>query len=342
MEKISIVVPVYNTKRELLERCVNSLVNQTYNNVEIILVDDGSTLDIKELCDNYEKKYSNIIVVHKSNGGLSSARNAGQDQATGRWLMFVDSDDWIDCNTCEELISLTTRNHDKFYLIVFGFVNHFGNKFLNCFFDVDSTCCVSNKNYFLVKTALSYPSLLSSSCWKVFDLSFLKTHCLRHNETVRQGSEDLEFMIRFLTKVDSIVIFRKRFYHYSMNPDSITNSFNLNNAYAVQSCFIEIKKTLVNLNNAEIMEMYYVRAWYALCASLVSGFMNPSNGIKFKEKKKLAIEYMSTDFSKSVIKNVNFGLIGIYRRVVFLFVKYNFYMPIYIIAFLRGLQKRRL
>lgn len=92
---ISVIVPVYNTE-QYLERCVNSIVDQTYRNLEIILVDDGSTDRSPRMCDEYAQKDGRIKVVHKVNGGLSDARNAGLQAATGTYIGYVDSDDWIE------------------------------------------------------------------------------------------------------------------------------------------------------------------------------------------------------------------------------------------------------
>lgn len=95
MDLISVVVPVYNVKR-YLKRCIDSIEKQTYKNIEVILVDDGSNDGSEIMCDEFEKKYENIKVVHKENGGLSSARNEGIKIATGKYIGFVDSDDFID------------------------------------------------------------------------------------------------------------------------------------------------------------------------------------------------------------------------------------------------------
>ena len=94
-EKISIIVPIYNVEK-YLERCVDSLVNQTYENIEIILVDDGSPDYCPQLCDEYAKKDSRIVVIHKKNGGLSDARNYGLCKASGEYILYVDSDDYIE------------------------------------------------------------------------------------------------------------------------------------------------------------------------------------------------------------------------------------------------------
>ena len=100
MNKISVIVPVYNVE-QYLERCVNSLIHQTFSDVEIILVDDGSNDGSPALCDELSKRDDRIKVIHKQNGGLSSARNAGLEIATGEYVTFLDSDDWIALDTLE-------------------------------------------------------------------------------------------------------------------------------------------------------------------------------------------------------------------------------------------------
>lgn len=114
---ISIIVPVYNVE-QYLSRCVDSLVNQTYHNIEIILVDDGSPDRSGEICDEYAKKDKRVKVIHQSNGGLSDARNTALDIAKGDYLMFVDSDDWIEKKTCEILNRLASDY--KADTVIFG------------------------------------------------------------------------------------------------------------------------------------------------------------------------------------------------------------------------------
>lgn len=91
---ISIIIPIYNVK-PYLEKCVNSVLSQSYPNLEIILVDDGATDGSAQVCDDFSEKYANIQVIHKKNGGLSSARNAGIEAMKGEYVFFLDSDDWI-------------------------------------------------------------------------------------------------------------------------------------------------------------------------------------------------------------------------------------------------------
>lgn len=108
---ISVIVPVYNVD-SYLHKCVNSILHQSYNDIEIILVDDGSTDSSGKICDEYAKNYSHIVVIHKGNGGLSSARNAGLSIAKGEYLSFVDSDDWIELDYLEILMSRISDDVD--------------------------------------------------------------------------------------------------------------------------------------------------------------------------------------------------------------------------------------
>ena len=109
MPKISIIVPVYNAEK-YLRKCVDSILNQTFKDFELILVDDGSIDTSGKICDEYNLKDNRIKVIHKENGGLSSARNAGLDIAQGEYIGFVDSDDWIELDVYEELYKICKEN----------------------------------------------------------------------------------------------------------------------------------------------------------------------------------------------------------------------------------------
>ena len=109
MPKISIIVPVYNVEK-YLRKCIDSILNQTFKDFELILIDDGSTDESGKICDEYNLKDNRIKVIHKENGGLSSARNAGLDIAQGEYIGFVDSDDWIELDMYEELYKICKEN----------------------------------------------------------------------------------------------------------------------------------------------------------------------------------------------------------------------------------------
>ena len=107
---ISIIVPVYNVEKYLAE-CLDSLINQTYQYIEIICVNDGSVDNSKSILEEYASKDYRIKIINQNNQGLSAARNPGMREASGKYIMFVDSDDWIDLCTCKEAVISAEKNH---------------------------------------------------------------------------------------------------------------------------------------------------------------------------------------------------------------------------------------
>lgn len=109
--KISVIIPIYNVEKEI-HRCVDSVINQTLEDIEIILVDDGSPDNCSIICDEYGEKDKRVRVIHKENGGLSDARNVGLLESSGEYILFVDSDDYIDSRTCEKFYSSAEEHID--------------------------------------------------------------------------------------------------------------------------------------------------------------------------------------------------------------------------------------
>ncbi len=122
---ISIIIPIYKVE-PFIVRCIDSVLHQTYRDIEIILVDDGSPDNCGKICDEYAIKDSRIVVIHKENGGLSSARNAALDICKGEYIMFVDSDDYVEPDFCE--IALKTLNEKKVSCVSFGYYEFRNNQ----------------------------------------------------------------------------------------------------------------------------------------------------------------------------------------------------------------------
>ena len=111
MNMLTLIIPIYNIE-QYLSQCLDSIINQTYKNIQIILVDDGSTDSSGRICDEYADKDSRIIVIHKENGGLVSARKAGLREATGEYVVYVDGDDWIELNAIEHMVGTIERTKE--------------------------------------------------------------------------------------------------------------------------------------------------------------------------------------------------------------------------------------
>ena len=146
--KISVVVPVYNVE-DYLDRCVKSIISQTYENLEVILVDDGSADGSPVMCDSWAQKDPRIKVIHKPNGGVSSARNAALDAATGDFIGFVDSDDWIENDFYELLMKSLAENGSDIAFCGYYVVERSGEKkgYKNL---LDSSICDRNRYLYIV------------------------------------------------------------------------------------------------------------------------------------------------------------------------------------------------
>ena len=118
MSKVSIIIPVYNAEKTLC-RCLDSLVVQTYEDVEIILVNDGSVDSSRNICETYRDKYSQIILINQENAGPATARNVGIDSASGKYISFVDADDYVECGMIEEMVNAAETNHAE--MVICGY-----------------------------------------------------------------------------------------------------------------------------------------------------------------------------------------------------------------------------
>lgn len=223
--KLSIIVPVYNVEK-YLKYCVHSIINQTYKNLEIILVDDGSADKSGEFCDFFREKDSRVKVIHKKNGGLSSARNTGIENSTGDYLIFIDSDDYWDDNTALEQVC-RNLNHSKANVLMFGLKKYYESNNVveksKYIFDrnmIDINFKKNTLNY-LVKNNL----LISSACNKVIKKDLFKENALRFKEGIL--SEDIDWNARLIINAESFDVLNNSFYIYRQRDHSITHSKTL-------------------------------------------------------------------------------------------------------------------
>ena len=213
---ISVIVPVYNVEA-FLPRCVDSILAQTYENLEIILVDDGSPDGCGTICDGYAAKDNRVKVIHKENGGLSSARNTGLESAAGEYITFVDSDDWIEPDAYAHLLEVMDRYQVK---LVCG-----GN------FDVDGATgkktlglCPKKEEVLsseeFVGRMFLWQGFDSSACDKIYHRSLLET--FRYPEG--RVCEDVAITYKIVLSTDRAALSDRPFYNYYHRPGSITIS----------------------------------------------------------------------------------------------------------------------
>ena len=208
---ISVIVPVYNAEKYLFE-CVESIAGQSYSNLEIILIDDGSKDSSGELCDSYALKDERIKTIHKENGGVSSARNKGLDIATGEYVMFVDSDDKI----VSDSVSILFKAIDErdFDIACGGTVETDNDAYF------EGNICEWIENESVVQSLRDHPYTFSS-CGKLYRKSLVgETRFL----TDIRINEDTMFLFEILCKEPKVVNIKDRLYYYRQNFDSASNS----------------------------------------------------------------------------------------------------------------------
>lgn len=247
---ISIIVPIYN-QILYLDRCMKTILNQTYDNLEIILVDDGSTDGSSELCDQYCQKYGNIKVIHKTNGGISSARNAGIAEANGDYIGFVDSDDWISYDFYQSLYCLIKKYKADIASCSFQICNKFDYEdkqvYLSPVIDVFTGDDI--KKHYLESAIMSgRKSNDISCCTKLYKSKFIKKLQFAENMTY----EDVVFNAQLVQYVRVYVFDHQPRYFYFENKYSITRKPTLSD-----QAFDLIK-------GAEIIEYLYINESFEL------------------------------------------------------------------------------
>lgn len=211
----SVIVPIYKVE-EYLDRCVESLLRQTYSDIEIILVDDGSPDRCPEMCDTWAKKDSRIRVIHKENGGLSDARNAGLAIATGEYVAFVDSDDCIEFDSYEVLQHVIEANGRPTIVAMNG-VQQTGEIFVNKHNVYIPHEKITGKEY--LSLALKYGFFRTEAWLSIYKRQFLADNLLEFKVGIVH--EDAEFVPRAYLCADSVVFCEKLIYKYTINPNSI-------------------------------------------------------------------------------------------------------------------------
>lgn len=304
--KISIVVPIYNVEL-YLDKCVSSLINQTYKNIEIILVDDGSPDQCPALCDAYAQKDQRITVVHKENGGLSDARNAGIEKARGEYILFVDSDDYIELDTCEKLYEIITSYEVD---IVVGNARKIEK----------GVCSLMRHTYIPQKDVISGPDylkleLIKGTMYMAAWLNLYKKSFLVDNKLsfeVGLLHEDEEFTPRAFLKANSVLGTNIVFYNYLIREGSITTSKKkLKNAEHIMKTCRKLEEIYEKIEDEELKAL--------LNDNLVDKFLNTFQTARLynKEHKKLV--------NKKFLKNKAYTKRNRFRVILFSLNKVIYY-----------------
>lgn len=291
---ISVIVPVYNVE-SYLEKCINSILKNTYKNLEIVLVDDGSTDNSGAMCDDLAMKDNRIVVIHKENGGLSSARNAGLEMAKGEYISFIDSDDYISVDMYEKML-LRGREEDA-DIIQCGVyrVNEYGN--LSTTFRIGDWSSRGEKILEKFYVDQMIPVMV---CNKLFRQSLIRN--IRFVEG--RNNEDNMFMADVLPNVKSMVSVSDQMYYYLIRTNSITGCrFTEKKFDSIYAYKYVLKKT------EEISDKYipYVQYWRCMNSFYLWYDIKKSNIPMNKDKQQKYYNIVQTEFKNSYSYVIKLG-----------------------------------
>lgn len=225
---------MYNTESDYLKCCLDSIINQTYRNIEIIIVNDGSSNDCGSICDSYAQIDGRIRVIHQQNQGVAAARNKGIGVAVADWVLFVDSDDWLRLNACEDLNYYLKENECD--VLLFNLVKEYATeqKYLNYGFKNHFTYLTEEVNVreYLYRRAMQTPNTGSNcydtvyySCDKVYRREFLICNNLQYPVGLPK-SEDKVFILRCFEKMKSLFYVEDVLYHYRVHAGNTCNRYS--------------------------------------------------------------------------------------------------------------------
>lgn len=275
--KVTVIIPIYKVEK-YLERCVYSVFKQTLINIQIILVDDGSPDNCPNICDRLSKEDNRVEVIHKKNGGLASARNAGLKQAKGDYIFFLDSDDWIDENSLEELVLTADSNKVdfvRFRPMYAGWPNIEDGTL--CDFGTEEGMEEGIYNREMIINEV-FPRLFATpeltlgvivAAWRsLYNREFLEKNHLLFDDNVKY-SEDTIFSAKVVYAAQSFYYLDgARYYHYFYNAESITKSFRSDRWDSCKELMATFEKNFLEKDDYDFSEQLELQKLYCVASAL--------------------------------------------------------------------------
>ena len=295
-ELVSVIVPVFKVE-PYLAKCIESIICQTYENLEIILVDDGSPDRCPQICDEYAEKDSRIKVIHKINRGLSSARNAALDCFTGDFVCFIDSDDYIEVNYVETLLTLQRKNNADLVICEYDYAERDGTIYDHK--KISWNRVITHKDFWTLFCDSDY-RIFSAVAWnklyraKIFEnVRYLQGKCMEDNFIIKSVIEEC----------DIIYVTNQRLYYYVQRPDSIMGRFSIKHLDGV-----EAQLELCNYFNTMGQREFSQKLLSVITNSLFRAYREADFVVKFnrqryQELKKAYREVVNQSFRPGERKN---------------------------------------
>jgi glycosyltransferase EpsH len=320
--KVSVIVPIYN-KASFLQRSINSILQQTEKNIEIILVDDGSTDNSQEICREFTEKDSRILFKRKENQGLTATRNYGRKFANGDYIAFVDPDDFIEANAYEQML-ICSNNAD---IVLSNLIHELGEKKilqtmpqnLNSFYENADIRKFILPIFLVYGKGIGKNMLLAQFGIVLFKRTFLNEENITSNEKITY-SEDWLFFLEALLKAKSVAVDHGAYYHYVHNAQGLTENYNPK----LVLDYIEVLRSLDEMGIFEYVPQEYEKhpnlAYNYLLQSIINLSCSRESILVLSKKIK---EILNMDYFNCLGKKINPLNIHLKKRLLFYFIKFR-------------------
>lgn len=334
---ISVIVPAYNVEK-YIRYCLNSLKNQSYSNIEVIMVDDGSKDSTGVICDEFAAKYVNFQVIHKSNEGLGFARNTGIQHAHGKYITFVDSDDWIDENLLQTLYDGISMHSVDMCKSGFDRVNDAGQTISSRIYE---TKIYDGK---LAKDDL-FPRMIGSSpvahdsiemcvCGAIYKLEIIQKYSIKFLSERVLISEDLVFNMDYLQHSNGASTIAYSGYMYRLNNNSLTTSYRKDRFEACRYFYLEMKNRLESYGYNEETLLRLNRAFFIYLRMCISQERKNISGLPSKKSINNIHSICSDIVVRTAIENYPIKKIGFEQAFFLRLILNNMSLVLYILAFI--------
>ncbi len=341
--KVSVIVPVYNVEK-YLDVCMESIINQTFKDIEIILVDDGSPDSCPQICDDYARKDSRIKVIHKKNAGLGYARNSGLEIASGEYVTFCDSDDYIDVDTYEKIIPLM----DEYQLDEIRFTrSRFKDKGMHSKGNYEGKLKIFENKKDLKYLALTIfedcindnnkYAIGGSSCMAVYRREIIEKNKLRFLSEREYICEDYVFNFDYYLNAQRVGYLPHTFYHYRVNPESLTRTVRLDRIKMMKKVSMYISQRFIESGFSKKDTLYAVGIYVHTVRSALKSVFNST--LSLKEKRKWFMEETKDQYLQESFKNYPLYRLTIKQRLLSYVIKHRFFYISY--ALIVGFSKIR-
>lgn len=309
--KISIIIPVYKVEK-YIDRCVKSVQEQSFNNIEIILVDDGSPDRCGEICDQYAKNDSRIKVIHKENGGLSDARNAGTEIANGDYIMYVDSDDTIEKTACEELADIIEKYNADIVCFNLRLINEETQEIINeKFYNYSNTKNIKPISYEqAIEDNINRKNIRYEAPSKIYKKDIVKG--IKFPKGIL--GEDFAVFYKFLKESKCTIYYDRNLYNYYQRSSSIMGEKNIKLYIDVYNTEKEYYKTAKGLN---LEKETIAKLEDNLFKTLIKTFTKLNNNIKKEEYKNIILDV------KEDINKIEFCKISPKMKIIYILFRLN-------------------